>query len=86
MMKKLSMAIAAFVIAGTVAVVSGFISTQAVHAAPLAKNAVEIQVAQAAAPTAAPAAAVPVLPRAGAAVRGHRAFGAHHLSVQAETA
>ena len=56
MMKKLSMAIAAFVIAGTVAVVSGFISCQAVHAAPLAKNSVEIQVAQAAAP-AAPAAA-----------------------------
>ena len=67
MMKKLSMAIAAFVIAGTVAVVSGFISTQAVHAAPLAKNAVEIQVAQAAAPTAAPAAAAPTATAAPAA-------------------
>ena len=59
MMKKLSMAIAAFVVAGAVAAISGFVSTQAVHAETLAKNAVEIQVAQAAAPAApaAPAAA-----------------------------
>ena len=52
------MAIAAFVVAGAVAAISGFVSTQAVHAETLAKNAVEIQVAQAAAP-AAPAAAAP---------------------------
>ena len=46
MMKKLSMAIAAFVVAGAVAAISGFVSTQAVHAETLAKNAVEIQVAR----------------------------------------
>ncbi len=68
MMKKLSMAVAAFVVAGAVAAISGFVSTQAVHAEALTKNAVEIQVAQAATPTAAaPAAATPAATPATAA-------------------
>lgn len=46
---KYNMALAAFVVAGIIAWLSGFVSQQAVHSEPLAKDAVKIEVASASA-------------------------------------